>query len=101
LIQPPHFIAEVAAVLAREKPDDAQEDLRDLLNVECRFVEDPAIYASAIDLSIRFQHHLFDTLYHATALHTPNATFVTADQRYYEKARNKGPIKRLDDLEFL
>ena len=30
LVQPPHFIAEVAAVLAREKPDVAQEDLRDL-----------------------------------------------------------------------
>jgi predicted nucleic acid-binding protein len=34
LAQPPHFIAEVAAVLAREKPDDASADLRDLLDVE-------------------------------------------------------------------
>ncbi|MFO1433156.1 MAG: type II toxin-antitoxin system VapC family toxin [Candidatus Competibacteraceae bacterium] len=98
LAQPPHFIAEVAAVLAREKPADAQADLRDLLDVECWFVEDPAIYVSAVDLSIRLQHHLFDTLYHATALHTPNATFVTADQRYYEKARNIGPIMLLADL---
>lgn len=28
LIQPPHFVAEVAAVLAREKPRDAQADRR-------------------------------------------------------------------------
>jgi predicted nucleic acid-binding protein len=48
LVQPPHFIAEVAAVLAREKLDDAQEDLRDLLDVECRFVEDSTIYASKV-----------------------------------------------------
>ncbi|MBK1716894.1 PIN domain-containing protein [Thiocystis violacea] len=27
--QPPHFIAEVAAVLARKKPDEAQADLSD------------------------------------------------------------------------
>ena len=98
LAQPPHFIAEVAAVLAREKPADALADLRDLLDVECWFVEDPAIYASAVDLSIRLQHHLFDTLYHATALHTPSATFVTADQRYYEKARDIAPIMLLADL---
>ncbi|WPL17360.1 hypothetical protein Thiowin_02367 [Thiorhodovibrio winogradskyi] len=30
LWQPPHFLAEVAAVLAREKPDAALEDLADL-----------------------------------------------------------------------
>ena len=98
LVQPPHFISEVAAVLAREKPDDAREDLRDLLDVECRFVEDSAIYASAVDLSIRLQHHLFDTLYHAAALHTPGAIFVTADRRYYEKAADIGLITLLGDL---
>ena len=80
------------------KPDDAQADLQDLLDVACWFVEDPAIYASAVDLSICLQHHLFDTLYHAMALHTPNATFVTADRRYYEKARDISPIKHLADL---
>lgn len=30
-VQPPHFIAEVAAVLVRKKPEDAEADLRDLL----------------------------------------------------------------------
>jgi predicted nucleic acid-binding protein len=98
LVQPPHFISEVAAVLAREKPDDAQEDLGDLLDVDCQFSEDSAIYASAVDLSIRLQHHLFDTLYHATALHTPSAIFVTADRRYYEKAVDVGLITLLSDL---
>jgi predicted nucleic acid-binding protein len=101
VVQPPHFIAEVAAVLAREKPDDAQEDLQDLLDlldVDCQFSEDPAIYASALDLSIRLQHHLFDTLYHATALHTPGAIFVTDDRRYYQKAVDIGLITLLADL---
>lgn len=53
LAQPPHFIAEVAAVLAREKAEEAQEDLLDLLNVESQLVHAPAIYATAIRLSIR------------------------------------------------
>ncbi|MGR8953241.1 MAG: type II toxin-antitoxin system VapC family toxin, partial [Gammaproteobacteria bacterium] len=65
MLQPPHFIAEVTAVLAREKPEEAQDDLFDLLNLESRFSVEPDIYATAMDLAIRCRHHLFDTLYHA------------------------------------
>ncbi len=69
LVQPAHFIAEVAAVLARLKPEEAQDDLHDLLNIERRTADSPEIYATATDLAIRLNHHLFDTLYHALALH--------------------------------
>jgi predicted nucleic acid-binding protein len=99
IVQPPHFLAEVAAVLAREKPEDAQEDLFDLQSVEWRLIEDATIYATAVDLSVRLRHHLFDTLYHATALHTPGATLVTADQHYYDKARDMGCIALLADFD--
>lgn len=95
--QPPHFIAEVAAVLARKKPDEAQADLSDLLVIDCRIIEDAAIHQTAIDLAIRLNHHLFDTLYHAVALHTPRAVLVTADRRYFTKARSIGHIVLLDD----
>jgi predicted nucleic acid-binding protein len=81
-VQPPHFIAEVAAVLARKKPEEAEADLRDLLALDLTVVDDSALYQRASDLSIRLQHHLFDTLYHALALHTPDAILITADQRY-------------------
>ncbi|OGS99701.1 MAG: PIN domain-containing protein [Gallionellales bacterium RIFCSPLOWO2_12_FULL_59_22] len=101
LHQPPHFIAEVAAVLSREKPGDAQADLADLLNMEFQRVESSAIYATACDLAIRLNHHLFDTLYHAVALHEPNATLITADRRYYDKARTIGQITLLGDLRFM
>jgi predicted nucleic acid-binding protein len=99
LVQPPHFLAEVAAVLAREKPEDAQEDLFDFQSIEWRLIEDMAIYATAVDLSVRLRHHLFDTLYHATVLHTPGATLVTADQHYYDKARDMGRIALLADFD--
>jgi len=97
--QPPHFIAEVAAVLAREKPDEALADLDDLLNIDFKIIEAAAIYTTATELSIRFNHHLFDTLYHATALHNPKAHFVTTDRRYYEKAKAMGQIVFLGEFQ--
>lgn len=97
LIQPPHFIAEVAAVLTREKPDEAEDDLFDLLNIESRVANEPEIYTTAIDLAARYRHHLFDTLYHAVALNTSGATLVTADTAYYRKAEGSGRILLLKD----
>ena len=98
MVQPPHFLAEVAAVLARKAPETARENLFDLQLLEWESVESPAIYATAVDLSIDLRHHLFDTLYHATAMHTGGATLVTADDTYYDKARHRRRIIRLKDL---
>lgn len=98
LVQPPHFLAEVAAVLARKSPATAQANLLDLQRIEWQVVESPAIYATAVDLSVALRGHLFDTLYHATALHTEGATFITADDAYYGKARGRRRITRLQDL---
>ena len=61
-------------------------------------MEEPAIYATAVSLAIRLEHHLFDTRYHATALHIPDAVFVTADGRYFEKASEIQPIELLADF---
>jgi predicted nucleic acid-binding protein len=98
MLQPPHFLAEVSAVLAREKPSAAQQDLSDLWDINWESVEDPAVYATAIELSVRHRQHLFDTLYHGTALFLPDALLVTADQRYYLKARDEGRIVLLGDF---
>ena len=98
MVQPPHFLAEVAAVLARKAPETARENLFDLQLLEWESVESPAIHATAIDLSIDLRHHLFDTLYHATAMHTEGATLITADDSCYAKARRRRRIIRLQDL---
>jgi predicted nucleic acid-binding protein len=96
--QPPHFIAEVAAVLARKKPpDESWADVNDLLDLDLRRVESTAVYMTACDLAIRLNHHLFDTLYHAVALHTAEAMLITADQRYFDKAQSVGQIALLSD----
>lgn len=98
MVQPPHFIAEVAAVLARLKPDVAQDDLADLLDIEHQTLDTPQAYATAVTLAARHEHHLFDTLYHAVALQTPGATLVTSDARYFGKARAEGRIALLSEF---
>lgn len=100
LVQPPHFIAEVSAVLAREMPGHASAWLRDLLDVEMQVIESEVIYSRAVALSRRLRHHVFDTLYHAVALETPDAMLVTADNRYERSARPEGRILRLAEFRF-
>ena len=98
LVQPIHFAAEVAAVLARLKPGTAQDDLLDLLRIEHTVADGADIHAHAVALAIALDHHLFDTLYHAVALLTPGATLVTADRRYFLRARHLGRIAWLADF---
>ncbi len=99
LLQPPHFVAEVAAVLARLKPQQALDDVLDLLDIEFETADGPGIYARALELSVRHQQHVFDTLYHAVALETPGAEFITADGRYFDKASSEGRIRLLETVE--
>lgn len=89
MVQPPHFLAELGAVLEREKPADPEADLSSLMAGQ---------FEVACELAIRLGQHLFDTLYHAVALHTPSATLVTADARYFRKARKLGGIALLADF---
>lgn len=99
LFQPPHFIAEVGAMLAREAPDTAEASLQDLLDIEMQLVGGEAVYATAVGLSVRLRHHLFDTLYQAVALESIDGVLVTADERYYRKAKGVGRIARLAEFD--
>ena len=47
---------------------------------------------------LKLNHHLFDTLYHAVALEE-KATLVTADRKYYDKARRMGSILMLEEFD--
>lgn len=98
-VQPAHWKAEVAAVLARRAPETATlciEDLNLLAGID--ILDSAPIYRRAVDLARRLQHHLFDTLYHAVALEA-DAPMVTADRRYYDKARHLGHIRLLGQFE--
>ena len=97
LIQPPHWMAEVTAVLSRLQPDLA-DDAIDLLDaMEIPTTEDSNLYKLASHLAAGLNHHLFDTLYHALAIQE-KATLVTADLRYYRKSKQHGSICLLADF---
>jgi hypothetical protein len=85
-------------VLAREKPEQAQTDIMDLSNMEWRVSGAVAVYSKAISLAVSLNHHLFDTFYHAVALHEPDALLITADVRYYNKARDVGCVTLLENF---
>ena len=99
LLQPPHFLAEVAAVLARLKPGTAVEDIGNLTALEITWAEPTEEILKATELAVRLNHHVFDTLYHALALSTPGAVLVTADRRYFDKCNHLGQIRWLPDLQ--
>lgn len=96
LLQPPHWLAEVAAVITRLRPEIAGEAIDLLDAMEFESTADPEVYKHASRLAKRLDQHLFDTLYHAVAL-ANDALLVTADARYLRKARHAGNIVALDD----
>lgn len=98
LLQPPHWMSEVIAVLIRRAPATVSVSVGVLLGLEfVKIAYQARYYQRAIVLSKQFNHHLFDTLYHAVALEA-NATLVTADLRYFNKAKALGGIVMLEDF---
>jgi predicted nucleic acid-binding protein len=96
-LQPPHWLAEVGAVLARENPSTATHDVTMLSALDLPTTNDPLVLRRAVALAIELKQHVFDTLYHAVALETPEATLITADRGYLRVARRRGRIVDLLD----
>jgi predicted nucleic acid-binding protein len=97
ILQPVHWLAEVAAVAARLTPSTAVRDVELMAALEFATTDDPNVIARATSLAIETRHHLFDTLYHAVALEHEDATLVTADGGYLAKAARYGKIAALHD----
>jgi predicted nucleic acid-binding protein len=95
LLQPPHWLAEVAAVLARVSPEAAEDGVAGLYALELPVLDSPSVYLTACELARSLGQHVFDTLYHAVALETDDATLMTADERYFRRAATLGSISLL------
>jgi len=98
LVQPAHWLAEVAAVLTRLSPATALDDIADLHAMDFPIVQSAHVYLTACRLLRALGDHLFDTLYHAVALSVDGAVLVTADERYYTKASRRGSVVLLRDF---
>lgn len=94
VLQPHHWLVEVAAVLARLSPNTAADDVDMLAALEWPSVADPRVLRRATTLAIESGQHVFDTYYHAVALEA-ESTLVTADERYRSKAARLGRIVAL------
>ncbi len=97
VLQPVHWLAEIAAVAARLTPQTAVNDVEMLSALEFPTTDDPTVIRRAATLAIETHHHLFDALYHAVALEHEDALLVTADDRYFGKAERYGRIAALRD----
>lgn len=94
IVQPPHWLAEVAAVVSRLRPQTALQAI-DMLNaLDVAVASDADIYKRASRIAAHTGQHLFDTLYHAVAFER-DATLVTADGRYLRKAWTLGRVLSL------
>lgn len=91
VLQPPHWLIEVAAVLARKAPNNADEALDLLEEFALETLDTPAVLRTARQLATDLDHHLFDTLYHALALEV-RGSLVTADDRYYKKVAQRKEV---------
>lgn len=96
--QPPHWLAEVAAVAVRIDPSTAREKIVAFFDLQFATLASVEVYSTACALSSELKHHLLDTLYHAVAL-TEDSVLVTADERYYQKAKRFGAIMLLADFD--
>jgi predicted nucleic acid-binding protein len=98
VVQPAHWLAEVAAVTTKLDPRRACSAVSLLFALEFPISSGMDVYLKACDLSNSLKQHLFDTLYHAVALAEPDTIFVTADDRYYRKATSAEKIARLKEF---
>jgi predicted nucleic acid-binding protein len=98
IVEPPHWLAEVAAVVTRLAPDRAAGIVALIHAMEFPVLDDLEVYLEAARLSVESGQHVFDTLYHAVALRRPGASLVTADERYYRNARRAGRVMLLRDF---
>lgn len=92
VLQPFHWLAEVAAVACRFSPATAERDVQRIQALNFPATDHPAILSRACRIATESRTHVFDSLYHAVAVETPGATLVTADNAYYLAARPHGGI---------
>jgi predicted nucleic acid-binding protein len=98
VVEPAHWLAEVAAVATRLAPDRATEIVALMHAMDFSVLDDVEVYLEAARLSAESGQHVFDTLYHAVALRRRGTWLVTADERYYRNARRAGRVLLLQDF---
>lgn len=97
LLVPGLWYYEVGNTLTRRFPAEAAEMLSALRGLALPEAEaSPDLEETAVRLVVGNGITFYDAIYHALAIVT-GGTFVTADQRYYERTHEAGSIAMLGD----
>lgn len=97
-LQPPHVLAEVAAVLARLSPASPRRDIAKLAGPDGTWGHATASWSRAIETASALRHHPFHPPCRALALDTPGAVLITARRRCVDKVQRHGHIAWLPDF---
>ncbi len=97
LLSPPHWIAEVLAVVARKDAARLDHTFEILYGLNHSEISSEITHLLAARMSVQMNHHLFDTLYHAVAIEH-GAVLITSDEQYFRKARGMGSIELLTNF---
>ena len=98
ILQLPHWLAEVSAVVSHVAPESVREAVGVLYAMEIPVSDSLEIYNRACELAVQLGYHVFDTLYHAVALCSAETLLLMADERYYRKAKPTGCISLLAEF---
>lgn len=91
VLQPSHWLTEVAAVVTRLRPEAAEPAIDLLDALELPTAGDVATLKRASRIAVELNHHLFDAFYHAVAFEH-DGCLVTADDHYFRKAVRLGRL---------
>jgi len=97
LLVPALWYYEVGNTLSRKYPAYADTLLSSLINIDMESPPpDQTIQTATVQLASRFQVTFYDAAYHALAIEQ-DGFFVTADEKYIQKAGSVGHILHLKD----
>jgi hypothetical protein len=85
VLQPSHWLAEVAAVVSRLEPRRAHDVINLLHAMEFPVSDGAEAYQRPCELAVALRQHVFDTLCHSVTLSRPDGVLLTADEAYYRR----------------
>ena len=97
VLQPPHWLMDVAGALLAISPQTAGRDLTLLAALEWPECREPGALIRACELAVRLRRPIRETLYHAVALEAEDGVLITADASYRRAARRIAGVLSIEE----
>jgi predicted nucleic acid-binding protein len=97
VLQPAHWLADVAGALVRVTPHTAVRDVAMLAALDWPECREPVALTRACELAARLGRPVRETLYHAVALEADGGVLITADASYRRAARRIARVVSVEE----